>query len=154
MKVIILSDSHGSFGTLKKIVEFEQPFDLLIHLGDGLEDLVKLSRIMEFNFDGVNGNGDPREMYPANLTLKLGGQICFFTHGHDYGVNHGIDQLVAAARKHKARYVFFGHTHQAFREEIKGLEIINPGSICYYLSPKPTYIRWEIENNQLLFQNC
>lgn len=152
MKVIILSDSHGSFGTLKKIVEAERPFDLLIHLGDGLEDLVRLSRIIEFSFDGVNGNSDPLEMYPQNLTLNLGGQICFFTHGDHYGVNRGTDQLAAAAKKNKARYAFFGHTHQAFREQVKGLEVINPGSICSYLSPKPTYIRWEIEHSQLLFQ--
>jgi putative phosphoesterase len=152
MKVIILSDSHGSFGTLKKIVESERPFDLLIHLGDGLEELLRLSRIVEFRFDAVNGNGDPAGMYPLELTLNLGGQICFFTHGHHYGVNQGVSQLVAAAKKNKARYAFFGHTHQAFREQIKGVELLNPGSICFYLSPKPAYIRWKIERNELLFR--
>lgn len=152
MKVIILSDSHGSFGILKKIVESEQPFDLLIHLGDGLEDLQRLSRIVEFRFDAVNGNSDPAGMYPLELTLNLGGQICFFTHGHKYGVNQGFSQFVMAAKKNKARYAFFGHTHQAFREQFKGIELLNPGSICFYLSPNPAYIRWEIERNELLFR--
>lgn len=154
MKVIILSDSHGSFGTLKKIVESEHPFDLLIHLGDGLEDLMRISRNIEFKFDGVGGNGDPAGMYPQNLTLKLAGQICFFTHGDSFGVNQGVNQLVATAKKNKARYVFFGHTHQAFQEQVKGVGVFNPGSICFYLSPRPTYIRWEIERNQLVFLNC
>jgi putative phosphoesterase len=144
MKVIILSDSHGSFGALKKIVESERPFDLLIHLGDGLEDLLRLSRMVDFQFDGVNGNGDPPGMYPVDLTLNLGGHICFFTHGHHYGVHQGFGRFVAAAKKNKARYAFFGHTHQPFQEPVKGIQVFNPGSICFYLSPSPSYIRWEV----------
>lgn len=154
MKIIILSDSHGSLGTLKKIVEREWPFDLLIHLGDGLEDLTRLNRVMDFNYDGVNGNGDPPGMYPKHLTLKLNNRICFFTHGDDYGVHQGYGPLVNAAKNNKAGYAFFGHTHQAVREHLKGVEVINPGSICFYLTPKPAYISWETERNQLLFQNC
>lgn len=151
MKVIIVSDSHGCFGVLKKIVTLEQPFHQLIHLGDGLEDLQRLSRIVEFRFDGVNGNGDPPGMYPEDLSLNLGGRVCFFTHGHNYGVNQGVDQLVSAAKKHQARFAFFGHTHQASRKLISGIEIFNPGSICTYLSPNPTYIRWEIGRREPVF---
>ena len=157
MKVIIVSDSHGSFGVLKKIVEQELPFDLLIHLGDGLEDLGRLGRIMEFNYDGVNGNGDPPGMYPGELTLKIGGRVCFFTHGHHFGVHQDLGPLVAAVRKQKARYAFFGHTHQAFQGLQNGVAIYNPGTICSYLSSQPSYLRWEIDGNQagrIAFQNC
>lgn len=150
MKVIIVSDSHGCFGVLKKIAALEWPFDRLIHLGDGLEDIHRLSRIMDISFDGVNGNGDPPGMYPLDLTLTLGGKVCFFTHGHYYEVNQGVGKLVSAARKNKCRYAFFGHTHQPLRERTKGIIVYNPGSICAYLSPKPAYIRWEMEQSEPL----
>jgi len=143
MKLIIVSDSHGGFGVLKKIVALEQPFDRLIHLGDGMEDLQRLIRIMEFRFDGVNGNTDPPGMYPPELTVNFDGHICFFTHGHHYGVHQGVERLASAARNHKARYAFFGHTHQSFQKRLRGIKIYNPGSICTYLSLIPTYIRWE-----------
>jgi predicted phosphodiesterase len=68
MKLIIVSDSHGSFGGLKKIVEREAPFNLLLHLGDGLEELARLGRIIDFQYDGVNGNNGPLfRAYPSTL---------------------------------------------------------------------------------------
>ncbi len=154
MKLVIVSDSHGGFGNLKKVVERETPFDLLVHLGDGLEELARLGRIIDFQYDAVNGNNDPPGMYPGDLILKLQGKICLFTHGDRYGVISGLDQLVEAARRHRAKFVFFGHTHQPCQERIKGVEMINPGSICFYISPRPTYITWELETGRLEFHDC
>ena len=34
MKVVIVSDTHGSFYELKKIIAAERPFDVLVHCGD------------------------------------------------------------------------------------------------------------------------
>ena len=43
MKVLIVSDTHKSHRNLEKIIEREQPFQMLIHLGDveGGEDILK-----------------------------------------------------------------------------------------------------------------
>ncbi len=153
MKVIILSDSHGNFAALKKVVVHESPFDLLVHLGDGLEDVMRLRRVLDFSFDGVNGNNDPRGMYPDSLTLKLGTKTWFICHGHHYGVNRGLEELIKAAQENKAKVAFFGHTHQPFRERIKHIELINPGSVCFYHSHQPTYITWDSRNDDFVFRN-
>ena len=43
MKVLIVSDTHKSHRNLEKIIEREQPFQMLIHLGDveGGEDYIE-----------------------------------------------------------------------------------------------------------------
>ena len=42
-KVIIISDSHGNLDNVRKIVEKEKNYDMVIHLGDliGQDDLLK-----------------------------------------------------------------------------------------------------------------
>ncbi len=40
MKALIVSDTHGSHRNLERVIEKEQPLDLLIHLGV-LEETLK-----------------------------------------------------------------------------------------------------------------
>jgi putative phosphoesterase len=164
MKLIIVSDSHGNMGVLKQIILREQPFDRFIHLGDGLEDLLRLQRSLhalagvDFNgdaiFEAVNGNSDPPGMYPEELLLKFGRINCFFTHGHRYQVHQSLAPLVRATKQNRARYVFYGHTHQASDETLHGIRLINPGTVCFYLSPEPTYISWDTATGEILFHQC
>jgi putative phosphoesterase len=149
MKVIILSDSHGCFGALQKVVIKESPFDLMIHLGDGIEEGLRLKLIKDFNFDAVTGNNDPRDVYPMNLILKFGRYRCFFTHGDFYKVNNNLDNLVSAAKKAKVAIAFYGHTHHYSDLEYKGLRIVNPGTICQYLNNCPSYVVMEITQGKL-----
>jgi putative phosphoesterase len=148
-KAVILSDSHGSFGVLQKIVARETPFDLLIHLGDGVEEGLRLKLLTEFNFDAVAGNNDPRDAFPVNLILKFGHYRCFFTHGHSYQVTDNLDGLVAAAKKEKAMIAFFGHTHYYSDQVYKGVRLVNPGTVCRYLNPNPYYAVMSIQQEKL-----
>jgi putative phosphoesterase len=150
MKVVIVSDSHGSFGVLQKIVARETPFDLLIHLGDGIEEVLRLKLLKDFNLDAVAGNNDPKDYFPDQLTLKLGPYRCFMTHGQLYEVNDNLDQLVEAAKREKATIAFYGHTHQYNDQLYKGIRLINPGTICSYLNCRPTYLTIEIHNRELI----
>ena len=34
MKILVVSDSHGFEGNLRKVIERVEPIDMLIHLGD------------------------------------------------------------------------------------------------------------------------
>jgi phosphoesterase, MJ0936 family len=149
MKVIIVSDSHGSFGDLQKIIVRETPFDLLIHLGDGIEELLRLKLMKDFNLDGVTGNNDPRDVFPTHLVLKLGHYPCFFTHGHLYQVTDHLDSLVAAAKKEKVAIAFYGHTHCYNDQEYKGVRLVNPGTVCRYLNKRPSYAVMLIEQRRL-----
>jgi uncharacterized protein len=149
MKIVILSDSHGSFGVIQKIVTREEPFDLLIHLGDGVEDLLRLQKIKACNFDAVAGNNDPVDSYPAHVMLKLGGYRFFLTHGHHYRVNDNLNQLFAAAKKEKSAFVFYGHTHSFADRVFKGIRFLNPGTVCTYLNKSLTYLIVEITDRNL-----
>lgn len=149
MKAVMVSDSHGCFGVLQKIVERETPFDVLIHLGDGIEEILRLKLTKDFNLDAVAGNNDPRDYFPDHLTMKLGPYRCFMTHGQLYSVNDNFDQLVTAAKREKATIAFYGHTHAYHDQFYKGVRLINPGTICSYLNHCPTYITIEIKNREL-----
>lgn len=154
MKLIIVSDSHGSMGILKQIFLREQPFDLFIHLGDGVEDLQRLKPSLDFKFDAVNGNSDPPGMYPEELILQFDRIKCLFTHGHHQQVHQGGAALVQAAKKNRVKYVFYGHTHRASDETLHGFRLINPGTVCFYLNPTPTYISWNTATREILFHKC
>ena len=43
MKILVISDTHGKHDLLRKVINKEKPFDLLLHAGDveGGEDLIK-----------------------------------------------------------------------------------------------------------------
>ena len=57
-KVIIISDSHGNLDNVRKIVEKEKNYDMVIHLGDliGQDDLLK--EICKCEIKCVRGNCD------------------------------------------------------------------------------------------------
>ena len=58
MKALIVSDTHGSHRNLERVIEKEQPLDLLIHLGDveGGEDYIEA--IADCPVHVVAGNND------------------------------------------------------------------------------------------------
>ena len=58
MKALIVSDTHGSHRNLERVIEKEQPLDLLIHLGDveGGEDYIEA--IADCPVNVVAGNND------------------------------------------------------------------------------------------------
>ena len=152
MKAIILGDSHGNLGVLQRIIDREAPFDLLFHLGDGIEDGLRLKLIKDFNFDAVNGNNDPRDAFPLETVIKFGRYRCFFTHGHYYQVNDQLDQMVNAAKKERAAIVFYGHTHHYSDQQYKGVRLVNPGTVCRYLNKIPSYLSLEVKQGDLLIQ--
>lgn len=130
MKVLVVSDSHGDFSSLRQIHAREKPLDLLIHLGDGVLDALLLQKMTGVRVEAVNGNNDPHGAFPEELTLKLEETVIYLTHGYTLHVRAGLQQLVGAARRAKANLALFGHTHQHQLVENKGLTLFNPGAAC------------------------
>ena len=50
MKILIISDTHGSHKNFDRVIEKERPLDMLIHLGDveGDEDYIRLLQIVRY----------------------------------------------------------------------------------------------------------
>ena len=132
MKILVLSDSHSSLGTMRRGIEKLKP-NQVIHLGDTMDDARALAQeYPQLRFHMVPGNCDRRwsgQPQPDILCYNVGGVLLYMTHGHRHGVKSGTEYLLAAAREKGAQAVLFGHTHCAVcRKEEDGLWVINPGS--------------------------
>jgi len=132
LKLLVLSDSHGSMRVMEEAVMTERP-DLIVHLGDRIRDAERLGEMFpQIPMLGVPGNCD----YPApgaELTLlrSIGGVTILMTHGHLYHVKQSLLAAELAAREAGAQVLLFGHTHRTYCLERDGLWMLNPGSCGY-----------------------
>lgn len=150
MKLLIVSDTHRSFEPLLTLVQrYQSRIDMVIHLGDGEDDIEDLGMAMpKIALRHVAGNCDYRALSPAFDTIELEGVRIFFTHGHIFGVDYTLDKLAAEARKNNASVALFGHTHRQSCKEVFGVRCINPGSLTSPRDGKFGYALLELNNGQ------
>lgn len=130
--ILVLSDSHGDIESLKTAIRgFGDKADLIIHAGDGAQDLARLqfSGVGLKPWEGVRGNSDPDFSLPLRKTIEYRGKRILVCHGHLHSIGSSLDGLVRAARAEKADAVVYGHSHRPFWEEIEGVLVLNPGSL-------------------------
>lgn len=129
MKVAVFSDTHSNNELMLEAVRRCRP-DAAIHLGDHDRDAVELRHeFPELPVYSVCGNCDLMPLAPEKDVVQLGPVKAFITHGHLYNVNYGrVDSLVYAAQEAGAQLAMFGHTHQAYYEQIGGMQVLNPGT--------------------------
>ncbi|MGL4982926.1 MAG: YfcE family phosphodiesterase [Treponemataceae bacterium] len=157
-RLLIVSDSHGSLSTLEEIVrQFGHDCDAFIFCGDGLHDIIalmenalsdeKLLDCLPPVFACVRGNGDIEQYriqkndtleptflpihFQDRLIFKAGSRTVMIVHGHNHGVDAGIEMLCEVGKTYDADIIFYGHTHRPLREELHGTLIINAGSISH-----------------------
>ncbi len=130
MKILVLSDIHGSSNTAQKIVAANEDARHIIFLGDGMNSLKQMESFFpEKSFYSVAGNCDFITATDENF-LSFGGKNIFFTHGHKYYVKQKRDLslLKQRAKLLGADIVLFGHTHVPYTEKDGELYIMNPGA--------------------------
>lgn len=154
MKLLFVSDIHGSFYYAKKAIEiFEnEKADYLIILGDQLyhgprnplpkdyypKEVAKLFNKYKFKIIAVRGNCDSEvdQMvldYPIMsdyTTLFYNSKRIIATHGHIYD-KWNLPNLSSGD------VLIYGHTHIPLAEEKDGVYILNPGSIALPKEDKP-----------------
>ena len=132
-KILVVSDTHGENGLLKKVVSREKPLDLLIHCGDVQGDLQDVLKGESFPCWAVKGNCDPFRDLPEVLTLRIGSSHLMITHGHKLDVKYSRRLLLYEAGKNHADIVLYGHTHipEVRRDAARGLLVVNPGSLTF-----------------------
>ena len=144
VKIVIFSDSHGSYDEMETVLKKENP-DMVFFLGDGERDIEYLQYIYEdLKVLAVRGNCDLFSDLPAFLDCSVQGVRIFATHGHLYEVKHDrtLSALKREAKKCNADVILFGHTHIPFNQYIpegtyldyigetdRPLLVFNPGSI-------------------------
>ena len=143
MKILVVSDIHGSKYYAQKIKEFflKENADKIILLGDlyyhgprnpltkeyDPKAVCEILNSLSENVLCVRGNCDAEvdEMisnfkFNDYINLDLNGKKFFFTHGHKYNMDNipsEVDVLV------------YGHFHTGFIKEKDGVLCINAGSI-------------------------
>lgn len=147
-RILVISDSHGHPGTLAGIVkQFGKNCDGLIFCGDGASDLVQLfyAAQTDKNFAKsipavvafVRGNGDPSTYpidsfhsisIPPRQVLTVNGHNCLIIHGHNEGVDFGMENVGLEMQLTEADTAFYGHTHIACEERDGSYRFVCPGS--------------------------
>lgn len=144
MKLLIISDIHGSGYYAKKIKEIykkENP-DKLVLLGDlyyhgprnnltqeyAPMDVADVLNSLKDNIIAVRGNCDAEvdEMVSdfriqEEVTMEVNNKKVLFTHGHVHNIDNVPDRTI--------NIMFYGHFHTGFIKEENGIIFANPGSI-------------------------
>ncbi len=146
MKIIVVSDSHGSYRNLKQIMLLNRNADVVVHCGDSRDELDEIK--LEFPdkvYHCVKGNCD-WEPLPLTEEFTVEGVKFMACHGHAYHVKYGTGELERAARERGVDVVLYGHTHIASDEYRDGLRLLNPGSCGFGKS----FAVIEVKNGQVL----
>ena len=135
MRILVLSDTHGDFYSMKKALDAQPNAEAIIHCGDGGEQFEYIKQTCAAKtVVGVRGNCDLRsKLQPVEIT-EIGGKKIFVTHGHLYNAKYTIMDLIYAAKEQGADILLFGHTHMPMTDCYEGLHIMNPGSCAGYFA--------------------
>ncbi|MFR9189453.1 MAG: metallophosphoesterase family protein [Anaerotruncus massiliensis (ex Togo et al. 2019)] len=141
MRLIVTSDTHRDFHSLRRLVEMHRASaDIFIHLGDGAQELEQaIALYPDCKWLSVRGNCDFGTSATLAGCFSCGPAKIFYTHGHMYSVKYGLDDLVAAAADIEANVLLFGHTHVPFVGYQRGMHLLNPGSLGLPRDGKSTY---------------
>lgn len=167
MKVLVISDIHGSGYYAEKIKELnekEKP-DKIILLGDiyyhgprnqltqeykpmkvaeVLNSLKEKLLVVRGNCDSQVDEDISEFEFQNHILMDINGKKYYFTHGHKYNIEkipyEDFDILI------------YGHIHQGFIQEKEGLIFANPGSISLpKCNTEHSYI--VLEENKIILKN-
>lgn len=132
MKVLIVSDTHYRVDAFISELDKHKDAELIIHLGDMVDDAIYIKNHTDIPVEMVRGNNDYNAIYvPYHNLIRLKGHRILLTHGHLEKVYFGNTHLISKAKECEADIVMYGHTHIFNNEVIDGITIINPGSAGY-----------------------
>lgn len=133
MRALAISDTHGDYVTLNKILMSQSKAEVVFFLGDGADDIDKVKHnYPEKMFISVRGNCDWGCELPIEQFFTLEGKKIMSTHGHAYDVKFSYNKVINHAIYNECDILLFGHTHTAIATYEDGLYIMNPGSAHGY----------------------
>ncbi len=131
MKILVLSDTHGNLSGMQKALEkFGKNAEIIVHCGDGTRGEAKwlADNVNHAEVVCVRGNCDFTAELENIRYFDVYGKHIMVTHGHNFGVKFGLENLSDKAEEEGVDIVFFGHTHICADENLGGVRLINPGS--------------------------
>jgi putative phosphoesterase len=128
MRIGVVSDTHRNVSSIELLGEKIKAVDLVIHLGDNVDDISIIKKYYKGKIINVKGNCDFSAKTPNDRVEDVGGKKIFLTHGHKYSVKENLYKLRYKALETGANIVLYGHSHIAKIDFEEGIWYINPGS--------------------------
>lgn len=163
MKVVILSDTHGSTQAVERVFAEQPDAALYLHAGDVLRDADYLATLVgaELNAGeddetmsprviGVPGNTDwPDGNQPLARVVCAAGHRILLAHGHSFGVQYTTKFFADAAAESNCDIAVYGHTHVVDVSPGTPITVLNPGSAARPRDAyEPSYMVVELEKGQ------
>lgn len=149
MVIAVISDTHNYNFIVKNVLKSIEEADMVIHLGDVVEDAEYIAKHFNGRTIYVRGNCDMNSAVPSERLEIIEGKKVFITHGHNYQVKQGLLKLKNKAVELGADIVLYGHTHLAVVEKYEGILFVNPGSTSICSSGKNSIAIMDIKDNQV-----
>lgn len=156
MKVLIVSDTHKKNENYFTVLEQVKP-DLVIHCGDAEGSEYALSEAADCPVEIVLGNNDFFSDLPRELELEIGDYKVWVTHGHNYYVSMGNENIKREAVARGMDIVLYGHTHRPVVDRDDMVTAVNPGSLSYprQEGKRPSYVVMELDQEgEVNFKIC
>ena len=128
MVIGVISDTHRYVWAIEKTLEKMKDVDMIIHLGDNVQDVIEIKKYFKGRIIYVKGNCDFCSEVPNDIIETIDGMKFLITHGHRYEVKYNIDKLEEKALEIGADVVLYGHTHVSLITYEHGIWFVNPGS--------------------------
>ena len=126
----ILSDTH-SLNIPSQVIERFKTVDLIIHAGDICDEATVKQLKALAPLRAVQGNmevGSLKKELPLKDIIICDNLKIGVVHGHMGESREALKNAMASFKDDKMDVVIFGHSHQAFKEQIGGTLYFNPGS--------------------------
>ncbi len=151
MRILVISDSHGDFLSIKKAIESQNDARDIFFLGDVLYDIEKAKALYpDKTFYAVKGNCDTASA-PLYDIATVNGVRIFYCHGHKFGVKYIREDLALTAKENNCVLALYGHTHVPETTYMHGVTVVNPGSCALPRGgSKKSYAVIDIEKNGIM----
>ncbi len=157
MRVLIVSDTHGRHRNLDRALEAAGSIDLFVHLGDVEGGECYIDAVVPCEKHIVRGNNDFFSDLPREEEFYIEDKKVFITHGNNYYVSLGPEQIREEGLARGADIVMYGHTHRPYLDQHEDIIVLNPRSLSYPRQEgrKGSYMIMELsESWDLSFQTC
>lgn len=149
MRVLIVSDTHGKHLNFDTAYEEAGLVDAVIHLGDFEGEEWYYESVCDCPVYMVRGNNDYFSYESDERIIFLEDKTIFMTHGHQYRVSTGHEEILREGKRREADIIMHGHTHRPYVLEEDGKIVLNPGSLSRprQVGREPSYILMTIKAN-------
>lgn len=154
MRIAVVSDTHRNVSAITKVCDRikEEAPDMILHLGDVMDDADIMEAILDREVRRVPGNCDYAVGLPHGILLDAEGLLLYAVHGHEQGVKRGLHLLLGEGARKGAKIILYGHTHVAREDNLQGIHLFNPGSAALPKeSQKPSMAFLEIKDKKAFF---